>query len=264
MSTNPLLDKIRRIPGEMCRLPSHGLHYPEGMFADNVTNGDVEVFPVSAYDEILLKSTELLISGEGIFYLFERKIPSILKPRELYHKDVDFLLAVLRKVSRGDELVVPYTHKCEEAKNHNYTIPISQFIKATKRIDPTQFNNTFTLPCGSVVELAGARFVDVLEITQLTLRLSGKESLSAKDIEDATVNAISRTIKSVDGVTDPIFIQEWLVEIPSTYRTKIREQLDKLSACWGTDFKYTTKCKDCGEEIDLSPMLNPVSFFMLP
>ena len=56
-----LLDKVRRIPAEKFRLPTNGFQYPDDMFV-NVDVGEIEVFPISSYDEILLKTPELPLS----------------------------------------------------------------------------------------------------------------------------------------------------------------------------------------------------------
>jgi hypothetical protein len=268
--SNPLMDKLRRIPGEMGRLPSHGIGYEDGVFDDCVTNGDLEVFPVSSYDDILLKTPEMLLSGDAIYQVFERKIPWLKQPQKLFHKDVDFLLTLLRKVSFGDEMPVTYNHHCkfneegeEESKAHSYIVKLSTFINNTKRLDPTKYNDTFMLD-NFKVKINNPLFKDILEITQMTLKMASGESYDNEKLEKATCDAISRSITSVDDVTDKETIVEWLTNIPSSYRKQIGEEMDNLSKSWGMDLTYKVKCKDCGEEIDLSPTLNPVSFFILP
>ena len=44
-------------------------------------------------------------------------------------------------------------------------------------------------------------------------------------------------------------------------RNQIRNQINTVSSGWGVDFSFKTNCKDCGAEIDLNPVINPVSFF---
>jgi len=262
VTTNPLLAKLDRIPGEMGRLPSHGIGYEEGVFDETVQNGDVLVFPASSFDEILLKTSEKLLSGDAIYEVFKRKIPSILNPRKLFLKDVEFLMTMLRKVTYGDELQVEFTHVCPDAKPHHYVLRLSTFIGNTKRIDPTKHKNKFSLPNGQDVIIKNMLFMDMLELTQLTIKMSNNENINENDIEDATCEALARTIESVDGCVDKEFIKQWLREIPVTYKHTISEQMNELSASWGMDIDHKTKCKDCGQDISLRPILNPISFFM--
>lgn len=262
-----LLAKLERIPGEICRLPSHGMGYDPDMFDDTVTNGDVMVYPVSSYDEIILKTPEKLLSGTAIFEVFSRRIPSIKHPEKLFHKDIDFLMAVLRKVSYGDELQISYNHECKEnSKEHNYIVNVNNFLSQTKRIDPTSIQNTFTLENGQVVKLGSMLFADMLELTQLRLKMMNQEISNTDGLilqyEQTACDALSRSIISVDGVEDKGQIKEWLFNIPVSFREILNSQIESYNSSWGMDTEQFVTCKDCGEKISLKPVVNPVSFFM--
>jgi hypothetical protein len=110
-TSNPLINKIK-LPGKKYRLPSRGVFYHSGELDDSVIDGEVEIFSMTAIDEITLRTPDLLYSGEAIDRVFKRCIPQILKPLELVSKDVDFLLTALRVVSYGNEIEV--NHKCEK------------------------------------------------------------------------------------------------------------------------------------------------------
>ncbi len=257
-----ILDKIRRIPAEKYVLPSRGIGYSEGVFGPGVVNGEVEVFPMGTYDEILLKTPELLLSGDGVFNVIARKVPDILRPEDLFQKDVEYLLTCLRKVSYGEFIVLPHRHDCEEAKLHDYQISIIQFLKNTKAIDPTQINSyKVVLENDQVVILNNITFRDVLTLTQIAIQTENNDDISPKDAERITVDAVSSLIKSVDEETDRTVIAEWLKEIPISYRHAIQAQIAVISESWGTDFTTTLKCRDCGKDMDVTPSLNPVSFF---
>ena len=114
--------------GSTFQLPSRGLFYKKGELRDDVEMGEVHVHPMSAYDEILMKSPDQLYSGESVDKVFRRCIPQILNPSELISKDVDFLLVCLRQVTYGNDMEVTYTHSCEDAKSNSYIIPLSDFI----------------------------------------------------------------------------------------------------------------------------------------
>jgi len=262
-----LIDKVRRIPAEVAKLPSMGVGYTPDVFSSGVVQSEVEVFPVTTYDEIILKTPELLLSGEGIYEVFKRKIPSIAKPELLFQKDVDYLLTFLRKVSYGDLLTVSYVHDCADAKEHDYGIPLSHFLTNTKRIDPTKSKlYELELENGQVIVIGNSKFADILELTQITIKFaqmgSSQNTLKdVKEIEAAALRSIAVLVHSVDDVTDKNEIIEWLSELPVDMRNQIRNQINTVSSGWGVDFSFKTNCKDCGAEIDLNPVINPVSFF---
>ncbi len=112
---NPLLSKIQ-MPGRRFRLPSRGLFYINGELDENVIDGEVEVFSMTAVDEISLRSPEFLFNGEAIDRVFRRCIPEVKKPLKLLSKDVDFLLTALRVVSYGDILDIDL--RCDECQKH--------------------------------------------------------------------------------------------------------------------------------------------------
>lgn len=260
-----ILEKIRRIPAEKYTLPSRGIGYDAGVFAPGVVNGEVEVFPMGTYDEILLKTPELLLSGDGVFSVIGRKVPDILQPDKLFQKDVEYILTCLRKVSYGEFISLPYKHFCEDAKLHDYQISIRQFLTNTKSIDPTLVEQDYqiTLDNGQEVILNNITFRDVITITQVATQLDNNEEASPKELENLTIDAIASLIKSVDGSTNREEIAEWVREIPIFYRRQLQDKTNKITESWGTNFTTKIICKDCGAEIDVTPTLNPVSFFTL-
>lgn len=255
---NPLLEKIR-MPGETFRLPSGGLFYEnKNILADSVKNGEVHVLPMTAFDEILMKTPDKLFSGAAVKEVFSRCIPDILQPDLLLSKDVDFLMLCLRKMSYGPEVTVEYTHDCSNAKKHTYSFDISTIIRDSKNIDPTIVNKTYVivLENGQVVHLKPINFIDYVKIMQ-----TFDQDLDEVIAKEQFIDSIACIIDSVDDVFDVGMIREWIDQVPVKWIHKINESVEKTND-WGPDFKFVTKCRDCGAEIKLSPPLNPISFFI--
>jgi len=256
---NPLLEKAR-IPGETFTLPSQGLFYTKGELSEDSKDGEVYIYPMVTLDEIILKTPDKLFSGEAITDVFSRCVPSVKKPMELLAKDVDFILVCLRKLTYGEEMEIAYTHDCEGAKEHIYTISMEPFIRKTKRIDPSNAKRSYTLDFenGQSVQLAPPKFGNVLKIYQ-----------AAADGEEADINSLKQDltdtivgmIKSVDDIEDPTKIQEWVEIIPAGWVHRIGEAVEKVSD-WGPDFTTNVVCKDCGEEMEVSTPINPLAFFI--
>lgn len=260
-ATNPLLDRLR-IPGETYRLPSQGLFYSDGELDESVRNGEVEVYPMTAMDEIILSTPDKLLSGKAMSEVLARCVPSVCKPEGLLSKDVDFLMACLRAVSFGASMTVNYTHNCKDAKVHEYDVKLDQIIKTAKAIDPTTMKTDFDvmMPNGQNVLLTPLTYGSVIALYQTTAMIKTDEDLSAEEARSLIVGTLTSVIKSVDGDSDKQHIEEWVTQIPIGWKRMIESAAQKNNA-WGIDFTSKHVCKDCGEEVEIEVTANPVSFF---
>ena len=254
---NPLLARVE-MPGSTFQIPSRGLFYNDGELRGDAEMGEVHISPMSAYDEILMKSPDHLYSGEAVTKVFGRCIQQVMKPMELLAKDVDFLLVCLRQVTYGNEMEIKYTHTCEDAKENSYMIQLADFIGSTKKIDPTTVGKlyTVTLENGQVVKLHPSKFKDVLTMYQdVSFETTPEEELAMN------VFIIKSVISSVDSITDDKHIEEWIQKISAGWLKALTDTISNTSD-FGPDFALKTKCKDCGKSIEIQTPVNPISFFM--
>jgi hypothetical protein len=259
---NPLLQRIK-MPGETVRLPSGGLFYKNGELSSKVTNGEVHIYPMSTYDEIVFKSPEKLINGTAIDEVFKRCIPDVEKPLELFAKDVDYLATALKRVTFGPFLDVKYNHRCSEtAIEREYKCDVNVFLKNSKIIDPTKLTETYTvkLPNGQSIEIIPIRFKSVIGMMESAKLQQNSDVDDTVYLTNRVLDSLSQVIESVDKITDKVFIREWLGKISAGWKTQISIAIEK-SGDWGPDFKYKTKCEDCKQDIELDIPLNPVTFF---
>jgi hypothetical protein len=104
INDNPLLRRFTHIPPETFRLPSGGVFYQNGELDPEVVNGEVIVHPMTAVDEIAIRSPDMMFQGTAVEKVFRRCIPQVKKPLELLTNDVDYLLVCLRMVTYGSTL----------------------------------------------------------------------------------------------------------------------------------------------------------------
>lgn len=260
---NPLLKRKNKFPGETVRLPSKGLLYFNGELDEEVKDGEVTVYPMTTLDEIYMKTPDMLFQGSAIDTVFKRCIPQIKQPLNLYSNDVDFLLTVLRKVSYGNYILI--NHSCSfcgetTKKDHEYSIPLNYFIQNTKEFTINDVDDLkMTLSTGEYVLLKPLTFAEMLQ----TMQMSDAEIKTPEDITKLLVGTLASTIRSVDGVNEKEFIEEWLSSLPTQVISEFSDKLEKLNK-WGTTFEYTISCKDCGKEQKINTILNPLYFFTLP
>lgn len=267
---NPLITRAK-LPGEIFALPSGGIFYENDELDGSVINGEVHIFPMAAYDEVIIKTPSLLLNGQAVHEVFTRCIPQIKKPMELLAKDVDFLLIALRQVTYGETMDVTYTHDCENAKEHNYQVKISDFTKNAKKINPTTVGKNYSLTLkdkgiSQKVIIKPAKYKDIIDMLQLfTLDTSAEEGSDellelAKKETKGILLSVSSIIKSVDGMSDRNLINEWLEFIQAKWVDQLTDAIEKTSN-WGPTFDHKDKCKDCGKIISISVPMNPISFF---
>lgn len=262
MSINPLMNS-QKIPGQTIALPSCGLFYKNNELDSNVKNGEIHVYPLTAYHEILLKSPDLLLNGEAVVKVFQDCIPQILKPMELITKDVDYLFINLRRITFGDEIEFEYTHYCEKAIKHKYSITISELLKNTVRVDPTTLNDKFVVKLNNdfKVNINPLKFGDFVTLNQIpTNTLITPEDKFKYIIESLLTTISSVTTPSGEDINNKELIKEWLTTLSANYIRKITSKIND-SSHWGSEFNTECKCKDCNELFSIDIPINPVLVF---
>lgn len=260
LQPNPLMSALF-IPGETFRLPSQGLFYSDDVFDGTVKNGEVEVYPMTAIDEIIISTPDKLLSGKAVTEVFAHCIPQIKKAHSLLAKDVDFLMVCLRMVSYGSTIEVVYTHNCKKATEHTYTADLSTMLRSTKSIDPTTFSQEYScvLFTGQVVTMKPMTYGEVIKLYQDTLADKTKVP-DEVETEKMIINTLVSVIKDVDGIVDQDMIREWARKLPIKGKLQIQNTMRAVSE-WGVDMKSIQICTDCKKEVELSVSANPVSFF---
>lgn len=260
-TVNPLMQKLR-LPGTTVKLPSGGLFYDNGELREGVVDGEVHVYPMTAIDEIIMKSPDKLFSGDAVREIFSRCVPDILNVDEIFTKDIDFLIIALRKVSYGSDLDLKHDHECgtEEnpSKTHTYVCSLDPFLVNAKSIDPTTVstNFSFTLESGQTMSIRPMRYIDIITAMQ-----SSDEDLTPEQQEIALFKTLVSMIHDVDGITDESMIIDWLTKLPALWIQKMFEKIESTSD-WGAEQTVHTECKDCGEKIAIHAPINPLNFFM--
>jgi len=269
---NPLLNRLNKLPGTTIRLPSKNLFYTNGEIDAESVDGEVQLFPMTATDEIMMRSIDMLFQGTAIENVIRRCLPQIKKPLELLVGDIDYILTQLRKVSYGANIPITYDCDCitdpkklkeiADAGDNEYMVPVEYFIQNTKDLDAKDFARKFNvvLSTGEHVTLQPLRFSDFIKIQQL------EDVQSLKDmahIEEYVATNFTAVTLAVDEVTDKQHIKEWYKRLPRLETEKIKSKINSMEN-WGIEFKYTITCKHCKKKKELKTQLNPMYFFTQP
>lgn len=267
---NPLMRAVK-LPGRVLNLPSLGALYTQGELGR--PNGEVHVQAMSALDEITLKNPDLLFNGEALDQIVRTCAPDILKPTELYGRDIDALMLFLRVVTYGPEFVIRVQHDCDESKlplkngetehrhkEHEYVVNLEQMIMNMKTLDPTDAATRYkvTLDNGQTVTVAPVRYKDLITLFQATLR--NKDSFTTEDVKESMISNLVMVVDNVDGVSDKAQIEEW-ARVLTTRQTKAIAAAVENTSDWGPESTTTCVCRDCGKPFVAELPLNPISFF---
>lgn len=273
---NPLIQYNKR-PARYVKLPSMGKCYLKGI--DLTDTNEIAVFPMTAKDELMLKSPDALLNGESIKQVFRTCVPGIIDPGEIPVIDMDAIMVAIRMATYGDNMEMEFTHDCEP----DAVTPVNVNLGAI--LDSTRFykgNVEIVLPSGIKVslkpftlteqnkvniagfeEMAKGQQVESEVKDQLQkLKMTGQ---SFTRLLDATLDLITSSIEKVitpdnQEFTDRKMLREWVGSISKPEFDLIDQTLKEITDC-GVDNKLTVKCSKCGNEYSADLTFNPSDFF---
>ena len=263
--TNPLLAKVK-LPGRIFQLPSKGLFYEAGVLASHVTDGEIQVQPLSALAEMKLRSPDMLFSGRAISEVCQECIPDILKSEKLCAKDIDAIFCFLKVVTYGPDMKFKSVHGCKEGKVHEYMSNIESITMVPNNsiLDHIDMLYSATLSNGQSFKLKPVTFQDAIEMSHLQREIetsiAEKGSPDPTQVDKSIVKDIMAVVSSVEGITDPIMIEEWVRALQKKYITEIIDA-SIASNGWGFNLSVPLTCKDCGDVYTHNLELNPINFF---
>jgi hypothetical protein len=258
VASNPLLERVK-IPGRIFQLPSAGLFYTNGELDEDVENGEIHVYPMTAIDELNMKNPDMLFSGKAISIVFRHCVPSVKKPEELFAKDIDALMIFLRLVTYGPKYEIEAQHSCENSKGHSYLVDVEQIANTMKVIDHDYANEHFSVSLnnGQTVKMSPIRYKNVIKLMMMN---ENKKELTVADQEKNLITNLINIIESVDEVTDKKQIAEWLHVVSPQMMNELATAIEN-SQSWGPDTNVELICKDCSQPFKVDVPINPISFF---
>lgn len=206
-------------------LPSKGSFYPQGSLEATET-GEYPVFPMTARDEITMKTPDSLVNGQATVDVIHSCFPNIKNAWDIPVIDLDVILVAMRIASYGDtmDLTIKTPVTAEEK---TYSLNLSNILNDLCSV---QYNNRIETD-GMTVYI---RPLSYREFTKTSLRtfeeqkifktlnndaLSEDEKLvkfndSFKKLTDITITTLEKSILRIDidgdSVTDKNHIKEFV------------------------------------------------------
>jgi len=85
------------------QLPSKGQYYPPGMLQLD-TNGEIDIYPMTASDELTMKTPDALLTGESTVKVIQSCVPAIKNAWFIPSMDVDVILIGIRIATYGPKM----------------------------------------------------------------------------------------------------------------------------------------------------------------
>ena len=222
--TNPL-QKYFRQPKIYLSLPSNGKYYPKGSLEVS-ENGEYPVFPMTARDEIMIKTPDALLNGQATASVITSCIPAIKDPFNMPSMDLDACLIAIRIATYGEmmevSIKVPVT-----GEDKDFDLDLRIMLDQFSSVD---YNSAIQLD-GMIVNLRPLTYGEFTETSRKTFDeqrifnvindtdMAEGDKLatfteSFKKLTDLTILTLEKSIASIevgdDVVTDQAHIKEFI------------------------------------------------------
>lgn len=270
---NPLKQYFRR-PAVYLRLPSGGIGYPIGT-VDMPETGELPVYPMTAIDDITVRTPDALFNGNAIVEIIKSCIPNIRDPWNVLSTDLDAILIAIKAASNGNNMDI--TSECPSCKEQaDYAINLIGLLSEIKAGDYEQ-----ELKLGDLAikfrplqyRQMNAAALNQFEIQKIFSKLEKIEDVKLKNEETEkaikqitvlTMEIIAKTIqyiKTPDTIVDQEnFIFDFIQNCDKNSYTAIRDYNTQLKS--STEIKpIDVKCIHCGHQYKQLFSLNVSDFF---
>jgi hypothetical protein len=272
---NPLTKHFRQ-PAIFLKLPSGGTYWPESAL-DLPTSGEIPIYPMTTRDEIILRTPDALLNGEGMVSVLEHCCPSIKDAWQMPSIDVDAVLIAIRIASYGQAMEV--TTICPHCKNDNlHDIDLNFMLDSVKvppydrkvKIDDLEFTFKplayFEQNKSNRNRFDEQRLIQIVNDSTLTdddkQRKFNEYMETLVTLNISVLAKICNSITTPDGirVTDPDHILEFFTNAPGSTVKQIQKHVDELNQVGGLP-KLKLSCEECEKPYESSMEFDYTSFF---
>lgn len=254
----PTSVKKSNFPTEIIPLPSKGLLYPEG---HPLSEGTIEMKYMTAREEDILTSQNLIKQGVVLDKLFESLIVSPVNYNELYVGDKNAIMVAARILGYGKDYTVQIDDPSSPGTKQKVTIDLTQIEH--KEVDYTLFENRknefdFELPQSKRVVTFRLLTHGIENQIDTEMKAMTKQ-ISRSGVDRALTTRLKHIILSVDGeggraAVNNFVDNELFAQDSRALRAYIRDISPDL------DMTFTFISETTGEASELAIPMD-VSFF---
>jgi hypothetical protein len=243
---NPLLS-IMRQPKIYITLPSGGKYWTEGSLNPTV-NGEFPVFSMTARDEIVLKTPDALMNGQGVVDVIQSCIPNVINAWAAPQIDLDIMLVAIRLATYGESMTLNINHSTME-DSMDYNVNLRELLERLLSI--TTWEERFevrpdlifylkpidyrTQTLTQISDFETQRLMSIVHDTTLDEPTKLKAfTESFEKLTNSSMKMIYSTIFKIEssaGTTDdPEFIQEFMKNCDAEIYEAVKHRLEEILA----------------------------------
>ena len=273
--SNPLARYFRQ-PSLYLKLPSQGKYWPQNALTLPLNN-EIPVLPMSIRDEILLKTPDALLNGQGVVDVIQSCCPNIIDAWQTPSIDVDAIIIALRIASYGNAMDV--TADCPHRNtNGEYSINLLSVLEA---IEAPSFNEPVEIKDLRIKLKPQAYFnankVNMIQFEEQQLARTlvdlannpdqSNDSFTAHLTKLFELNALVLAgstdyilLESGERVADADFISEFYQNCDPAITRGVKAKIDELSIQGGIK-PVDVECDNCTKHFNLELTFDFSSFF---
>jgi predicted nucleic-acid-binding Zn-ribbon protein len=270
---NPLA-KYFRVPGLHIRLPSGGAFMPPNMIK-MTASGEIPVYPMTAADELLMKSPDALLSGFAIEKLIESCCPTVTNVNLLAASDVDAILLAIRVASFGADMELET--KCPKCgAEHLFNADVTPILENVGMMEPEYshrlsddvvvYLRPFNLANGTRASLAAYQeaqkvraFTETESNERRTQMNQSFERIARLNLE-LVADCILKVVVPGAEVSDRKEVKEFIDNVDRKWVNQIDTKLKDINDI-GIDKSFPITCSGCAHEWTTNVEFDPASFF---
>lgn len=272
---NPLAKHFRQ-PAIYLKLPSNGTFWPDGSLELPLV-GEIPILPMSTKDEIILKTPDALLNGQGVVNVIQSCCPNIKDAWQTPSIDLDAIIIAIRIASYGNDM--DFDSACPVCKESNeYSLDLSQVLSNitpsaySKKLEvnnlkiklkPQAYLNSNKSSMLAFEEQQIIRTLAQLEDNPDEAKVAFDQQLTKLiDLNILMMSTSTEYIETLDGVivTDADYIDEFYKNCDSQTIKAVRDQLQSFSEESGLK-PIDVKCNHCGHEFSVGLQFDFASFF---
>lgn len=242
---NPLAS-IMRQPKIYITLPSHGKYWPEGSLNTTI-NGEYPVYSMTAKDEIILKTPDALLNGQGIVDVIQSCMPNVLNAWDIPQIDLDVILVGIRIATYGETMNLSINHNTlteEMDYELNLREIMDRLLSITSWDERLEIRpdlviflkpiNYKTITNSQISDFDTGRLMNIVRDTELDEESKvaafkkSFETLNKKTL-DLITGAVYKIESSAGNTDDPEFIAEFIRNCDADIFDAIKKRLGILN-----------------------------------
>jgi hypothetical protein len=273
IENNPLKQYFRR-PSIYFKLPSDGKYYDSGVI-DFPPNRELPVYPMTAVDEMTIRTPDALFNGVAVVDLIKSCVPNILDPWKINNIDLDAVLIAIRAASgNGKMSIQSQCPACTESSEYEVNLmPMLSSMKDANYTDELKIHELSIKFRPLLYSEINGNNLDQFEIQKVLAELEKFENNEQKQtmmsdaikklnelINKIVVNTIEciRTPETI--VTDKNYIIDFLNNCDRETSNAIKEYSVKIRESSEIP-PLEIKCSNCQNEYSQKVVLNVTDFF---